>query len=94
MLKLFGGLLLTGGGLAAGLSATGELARRLRDLMVWVGALGEMERAMAYSLPPLSHLLAELSGRAEGAPGQALKLAGEGLRVFLCRNMDRCAGRL
>ena len=79
MLKLFGGLLLTGGGLAAGLSAAGELARRLRDLMVWVGALGEMERAMAYSLPPLSHLLAELSGRAEGAPGQALKLAGEGL---------------
>ena len=63
MLKLFGGLLLTGGGLAAGLSAAGELARRLRDLMVWVGALGEMERAMAYSLPPLSHLLAELSGR-------------------------------
>ena len=63
MLKLFGGLLLTGGGLAAGLSAAGELARRLRDLMVWVGALGEME----------------LSGRAEGAPGQALKLAGEGL---------------
>ncbi len=79
MLKLFGGLLLTGGGLAAGLSATGELARRLRDLMVWVGALGEMERAMAYSLPPLPHLLTELSGRAEGAPGQALKLAGEGL---------------
>ena len=47
MLKLFGGLLLTGGGLAAGLSAAGELARRLRDLTVWVGALGEMERAMA-----------------------------------------------
>jgi len=64
MLKLFGAVLLTGGGLALGLGAVNELSRRLETLTAFSTALGLLERELVLRAPSTPELLETLAERA------------------------------
>ena len=80
MLKLLGALLLTGGGVVLGLAPVRELSRRLEALAGWRTALEVWEGELAFRLPDLPHLFADLSRRVTGPAGEALAAVGTGLR--------------
>lgn len=79
MRRLLGVLLLTGGGLWAGVWAAGELSRRGRALASWENALELLEEELSFRLPDLPSLLEELSRRAAAPARDNLAAVGRGL---------------
>lgn len=79
MERLMGALLLTLGGLWAGIGAAGELSRRCRALESWETALELWTGELAFRLPDLPGLLEDLSRRAPAPAGEALAAARLGL---------------
>jgi len=79
MLKLLGAVLLTFGGLWAGLNAAGDLRRRVRDLEAWSAALGLLESELRFSLPAMPELMATLARRSGGSPRDVLAAVAAGL---------------
>jgi len=81
MLKLVGAALLTGGGLALGLGAAGELAERIAALNALSAALGLLESELALRAPATPELMELLAQR---APEPAAALFRE-----VCRGLPR-----
>jgi len=79
MVRLLGALLLVGGGLALGLGAAGELARRARDLETWQAALALMERELAFRLPDTDRLLEKARRQGRDPAAQVFAEAQQGL---------------
>lgn len=77
--RLLGALLLTLGGLWAGMGAAGELSSRARALASWENALELWEDELAFRLPDLPGLLEDLSRRAAEPAGDALAAVRTGL---------------
>lgn len=84
MLKLLGGILLLGGGLALGLGAVGELDTRAKGLAAAAASLNLLEGELAFRLPPMPDLLETLARRAPppadafyAACGRGMALLGE-----------------
>ena len=79
MRRLLGALLLTVGGLWAGLWAARELSRRARALTSWESALELLEGELSFHLPDLPGLLTDLSRRVAPPARNALAAAHQGL---------------
>lgn len=63
MSKLFGAILLTGGGLALGAGAAGRFDTRVKNLDAWIAALGLLENELSFRAPPMPELLTGLASQ-------------------------------